>query len=353
MSLWSVSHLPRHPQRPNHPANAGRCLQSYFITPSLPWACLPFCGGGGLSLPCLRGWQHAPSICPNAKRRSVWCEHSERLCYNNSPLRVWLWLCHCRYILALCPRSVYHTSRGIVKGEYPFWITTAPRALNTKAAPRRPPISEQRKVGQQGKGGRAAHGGASRVPRRSRQEARRPDERRPAPRDDHRTQNARRPMQQDSPCVLQITSPKTPPFAGFFNSNNRERRTTHQRQTSSAVRTTYIVGLPPVPASHHSPPPAAAHQRRPPRRRGGTREHHQTGGKPAHLRRPPQLRGGHFSALATSNLGRAAHPYRSSSEAPQLDIGCGMTTAHPPQGRKRRPVGARAAPARGEINAPQ
>lgn len=127
-------------------------------------------------------------------------------------------------------------------------------------------------------------------------------------------------------------------FRGGINSNYASGEQRTRRRQAAQCEQPYQAWFAPVPASHHSPPPAAAHQRRPPRRRGGTREHHQTGSKPAHLRRPPQLRGGHFSALATSNLGRPPHPCRSYGDAAQLDIGCQTTTAHPPQGPSRRPV---------------
>ena len=173
-------------------------------------------------------------------------------------------------------------SAELSRGEYPFRITTAPPTL-CLPLPSLDDCQSANSVwwGSRGRGAGRAHGGA--IARSAAKPTRGAATRRatapppattaaPKTHDDHRRGN--------HPCGLQITSLKTPPFAGFFNSNNRERRTTHQRKTSSAERTADIVGLSPVPASHHSPPPAAAHQRRPPRRRGGTREHHQTGDKP-------------------------------------------------------------------------
>ena len=244
------------------------------------------------------------------------------------------------------------TTKGFpCQGVFSISDNAARHPLLTITAPGRPPISEQRTASQrtptQGGPGAGAAGAAGRCGPRAAEPAAR---RRPAtaPQDKRQRQPTRpRPHtpHTQSKTVrsiddnLSASFPRA--FRGGINSNYASGEQRTRRRQAAQSEQPYQAWFAPVPASHHSPPPAAAHQRRPPRRRGGTREHHQTGSKPAHHRRAPQLRGGHFSASATANLGRAAHPCRSYGDAAQLDIGCQTSTAHPPQGPGRRPVGAR------------
>lgn len=198
------------PTETKSPRVCGQMPPKLFCNALTPSGLPPFLRWGWLIPALFTGLAARPVDIPKRKkRRSVWCEHSERLCYNNSPFRVWLWLCHCRYILALCPRSVYHTFRGIVKGEYPFRITTAPpRVLLTTAQLGRSPISEQRKEGQQGKGGGA---GARRGVRAFRGEA---DERRGDPPSDRPTPPRRPPHPKRTTTTAEETTAvffKSPP----------------------------------------------------------------------------------------------------------------------------------------------
>ena len=80
--------VPRARTRPNHPGSLlALASVSCFVMPSLPWACLPFCGGGDLSLPGLSsGWQHGPTYIPaTQKGPRARCELFREPCYNNHP----------------------------------------------------------------------------------------------------------------------------------------------------------------------------------------------------------------------------------------------------------------------------
>ena len=82
--------VPRVRIRPNHPGfPLALATVSCFVTPSLPRACLPFCGGGGLSLPGLSsGWQHGPTYIPaTQKGPRARCELFREPCYNNRQYR--------------------------------------------------------------------------------------------------------------------------------------------------------------------------------------------------------------------------------------------------------------------------
>lgn len=165
--------MPRTTAQPNPPRIiAGIGHQSCFVSPSLPWACLPFCGGGDLSLPDLSsGRQHGPTYIPRKckKARGTGASHPADLAIT-APLAGWLWLCHLTDNLAPYLIPQYHDSTRKSRGKYPKRILCCrvrlrPKPNKTKntgsSSIDRPHFSagsNMRREPQQPRGRKRAHG---------------------------------------------------------------------------------------------------------------------------------------------------------------------------------------------------